>query len=83
MMPTDPVEEFRRLCELRDARHDSALDPELTAILTATSKELVAVLRQCCSRIDSLPDDDPGKRARRAAETAWLTSLIQAMGGTQ
>jgi hypothetical protein len=51
--------------------------------MVAISAELVPVLRRGIDRINALPDDNPGKRARRAVEVEWIQTIIRGMGGKQ
>jgi hypothetical protein len=81
MYANDPVPEYQRLGELRDARFDGVLDPDLVAELIITSHELVAVMRRGIERIRTLPAGDPAKSARRRAEIAWIEEVIRGMVG--
>jgi hypothetical protein len=77
----DPIDQYRLLAELRDARFDSIDDPELEDALVGINRDLIQILRRGIDILNALNDDDPGKRARRIAETSMLRSIIIAMGG--
>jgi hypothetical protein len=40
-------------------------------------------LRRGIIQIDALPDSGPGAKARRIAQTTWLSELIKIMDGAQ
>jgi hypothetical protein len=75
-MSEDPVEEYARLAQLRDARFDFVADPELNQILLETN---------ACAGGDlkarDRPDDDPAKQARRTVEVEWITEIVRGLGG--